>query len=440
MQILTEQCERQIGPDGAYCEQSTCYQRYTAEIYLHAMILASQNGFAFPGDVRDRVQALLDNLLWIRAPNGSMPMIGDADGGWLLPLARRRPDDLRGIFSTAAAWFGRAEFADAAGGRVAPETLWLLGAPGLDAFEAIRAAPPRAAASRLFPDGGTVTMRASWRSDAHQLVFDVAPLAPFGHTHADLLGVQCAVFGEPYIIDAGTYCYTADAAWRDYFRSTAAHSTVTIDGLGQATPDRPFSWKGRPVTRVHDWHSTAEIDYADASHDAYGNLPDPVVHRRRVLFAKPRYWVLVDDLAGRTHHRIELRFQFAPVEVTLEPSGWARASGSGGQGLLLRSYSSAHLELSFHSGSLEPIAGWISRDYGQRQPAPMLICSAAAPLPLRIVTLLLPVGDVAAGPPAIAAQSDQHGAIGGLAFELTGERIQVSDESVSLVSAGNARS
>src|SRR5437899_5892680 len=38
--ILTDQLERQVLPDGVYFEQSTCYQRYTVETYLHFLLLA----------------------------------------------------------------------------------------------------------------------------------------------------------------------------------------------------------------------------------------------------------------------------------------------------------------------------------------------------------------------------------------------------------------
>ena len=273
-------------------------------------------------------------------------------------------------------------------------------------------------------------MRASWRRDSHQLVFDVAPLASYGHTHADLLGVQCAAFGEPYIVDAGTYCYTADAGWRDFFRSTAAHSTVTVDGLGQATPDRPFSWKSRPAARLLTWRSTDTSDYADAEHGAYRFLPDPVVHRRRVLFVKPRYWVLVDDLSGSAQHRVDLRFQFAPIELTLDVPGWARARGGGGHGLLVRAISSVPLATELQEGHLDPPAGWISRDYGQREPAPMLVYSATAQLPLRIVTLVLPLADCSAPPPAVSELRDGGGAVRAIVFEDAGERIGIDDELV----------
>ena len=92
-------------------------------------------------------------------------------------------------------------------------------------------------------------MRSGWNADAHQLIADVGPLGcptSSGHGHADLLSVQCAVFGEPCLVDAGTYCYTPEPRWRDYFRGTAAHSTVRVDGLDQAEPAGPFRWRQRP--------------------------------------------------------------------------------------------------------------------------------------------------------------------------------------------------
>lgn len=156
--ILVEQCERQILADGVYFEQSTCYQRYTAEIYLHFLIIAARNAISVPEVMVQRLQRLIEFLIAVRRSDGSMPQIGDADGGWLLPLASRVPDDLRGIFAVAAALFGRADFAWAAGG-LAPEVLWLLGPTGAKTFETLQPAPPQTAPSRVFPDGGYVVMR-----------------------------------------------------------------------------------------------------------------------------------------------------------------------------------------------------------------------------------------------------------------------------------------
>jgi hypothetical protein len=247
-------------------------------------------------------------------------------------------------------------------------------------------------------------MRSGWEPDAHHVLFDVGPLGcpvSGGHGHADLLSVQCWAFGEPFLADAGTGSY-ADPDWRRFFRSTAAHSTVMVDGESQAVPAGPFSWRQRPRARLRSWLSTEAFDYADADHDAYRRLPDPVRHRRRVLFVKPRYWVLVDDVEGAGQHLVELRFQFGPAEVRLGPGLWASAA-AGGRGLLLCPFASAPLQPRLRQGGLEPAEGWVSPDYGQRRPAPVVVYSASARLPLRVITLLLPGAEPWALPPPVSA-------------------------------------
>ena len=427
--ILIDESARQILPDGVHFERSTCYQRYTTEIYLHFLILARRGGLDLPASLERRVCGLLDFLLAVRRPDGSVPSIGDADGGWLLPLEEREPGDLRGVFSTAAALFKRADYAWAAGG-AAPETLWLLGPAGLEAFEALRPAPPAGGPSRLFPEGGYAVLRSGWTPHDHQLIFDVGPLGcpiSAGHGHADLLGIQCSVFGKPFLIDPGTGGYTAEPEWRDFFRGSAAHSTVTVDGLSQAEPAGPFAWKERPVARLRRFSTTRELDFADAEHDAYRRLPDPVRHRRRLLFVKPRFFIVVDDLDGREEHRVELRFQLDRMVVTVDPELWARAYGKGRHDLRIRPLAAAPLRGEVREGRLDPIEGWASPDYGRRLPAPVLVYECVTRLPLRIVTLVLPCDRPFAPAPAVSpVMRDDR--LAGLRFETTGETFRFDDD------------
>ncbi len=356
-------------------------------------MLAARNGVPVPRAVAERVQSMLDFLLHVRRPDGSLPAIGDADGGRLLPLVPRRPDDARGLFAVAAAVFGRSDYAWAAGG-AAPEVAWLLGREGRADFDALDPRPPSGTASRAFPTGGYVVFRSGWDGDAHQLILDAGPLGcpvTGAHGHADLLSIQLSAFGQPFVVDPGTYVYTADAALRDHFRGSLAHSTVTIEGSSQARPAGPFAWKERPRASLRDRALGPRIECATADHDAYTFLGRPVRHRRRVLFVDGRFWVVVDDVTGEGRPRVEQRFQFAPLAVSLEPSGWVRAEGQEGRRLWLRSQAAVDLALEAHLGAAEPPVGWVSPDYGQRTPAPAVVWSARAPLPLRIVTTLLPL-------------------------------------------------
>ncbi len=433
-QILVAESERQILEDGVYFEQSTCYQRYTAEIYLHFLILAARNGINVPGTVAPRLQRLIDFLMAARRPDGSMPQIGDADGGWLLPLVPRAPDDFRGIWAVAAAFFCRPDYAWAAGG-VTPEVFRLLGPAGAQAFDALPAAPPQTALSQVFLHGGYVVMRTGWEPDAHHLIFDVGPLGcpvSGGHGHADLLSVQCAVFGEPLLVDAGTYCYGRDSASRDYFRSTQAHSTLIIDGEPQAISAGPFRWQARPSARLRRWLTTSEADFVDADHGAYLRLAHGVRHRRRVVSVRDGYWVLVDDLEGGGEHHIALQFQFAPVAVDVDPTLWARAHGRAGRGLFVRPFTTVPLSPSVYNGDLAPLRGWVSHVYGQRAPAPALVYEMITTLPLRVMTLLLPTVDSYADVPAVAPLVGKDGLPVGLMFN-DGSGVQISSSEVAVL-------
>lgn len=431
LRILIDQSEAQTLQDGVHFEQSTCYHRYFLDTYLHLLLLADRHGIELPQTMVDRVKQMTEFLFAVRQPDGSIPVIGDADCGALMPLAAAAADS-RGVFATAAVIFRRSEFAWAANG-IRPDVFWLTGLEGVAAFDRIAPAQPSSTASRVFPSGGYAVMRTGWEPTAHQIIVDIGPLGcpiSSGHGHADLLSIQGSVFGAPCFVDAGTYCYTADAEWRDFFRGTATHSTVMIDGAGQSEPAGPFGWRRRPRVKLREWHSHPDFDFLDAEHDAYRGLPDPVVHRRRVIFVKPSYWLLVDDLSGASRHQVELTFQFAPIAVTLGPHPWARASVAGGRALWISPFPAAPVQASVKCGELLPTRGWISTEYGQRTPAPMLVYSSLVVLPWRILTLLLPDPQGLLSPPGVRPIYDEKGLPTGLTFDRPRRSVRLSEHAV----------
>ena len=68
-----------------------------------------------------------------------------------------------------------------------------------------------------------------------ELIF-VGNASPLGmpplhaHGHLDAASFWLSVAGYEIFIDPGTYLYHSGGEWRRYFRSTAAHNTVRIDG------------------------------------------------------------------------------------------------------------------------------------------------------------------------------------------------------------------
>lgn len=84
---------------------------------------------------------------------------------------------------------------------------------------------------QVFPETGYAVLR----RDGVWLAFDFGPPCPDflpAHAHADVLSFQLWVDGRPIVVDPGTYTYDAGAE-RAWFRSTAAHSTIALDGRDQ---------------------------------------------------------------------------------------------------------------------------------------------------------------------------------------------------------------
>ena len=135
-QIVLEEAKNQVRPDGMHFEQSSYYHVYAIDFFLHAAVLAMNNGVALPAEFENTVQKML-NALFLLGRTGSVPRLGDDDGGRLFDGRRNRSEHLLDPLATGAILFGRGDF-KAAAGEIREETVWLLGAP-----RSCRVRPPR---------------------------------------------------------------------------------------------------------------------------------------------------------------------------------------------------------------------------------------------------------------------------------------------------------
>ncbi len=406
--ILTEQLSRQVRADGVYFEQSSYYQRYTADFYTHFLLLAELNGDSLDPVVGNKLQAMLDHLMYITQPDGTTPLFGDDDGGRLVSLDHRAPNDFRAALSTGAVLFRRGDYKTVAGG-FAEETLWLMGENAARAFADLESKTP-AQQSKAFNEGGYYVMRDGWESDANYLLFDCGPHGAnnCGHAHADALSVQLTAHGKPLLVDPGTHTYTGSFESRDWFRGSAAHNTLVIDGESSSIPAGPFSWTSVARCQTTSWISERRFDYVEGQHDGYERLPDPATHTRSILFLKKDYWIVRDRIASAGEHHVELPLHFAPeVEVTF---------GASGDSLTAKTLENVGISaFSFaEGGAWSREDGWVSHCYSNREAAPVLVFSARTKADGEIVTFLLPQGFNSSK----ELRVKEVEAVGGRAFEI----------------------
>ncbi len=370
-EILFAELDRQILADGVYFEQATWYQRYTADFYTHFLILKTLADEQTPPQMQeklsDKIQKMLDFLMYITRPDGTTPLIGDDDGGTILPLGNTQSDDFRAALSTGAVLFERGDYKFVAGS-LAEETLWLLGLEGVLAFETLREKQPEKN-SVEFAEGGYFVMRDGWTETDNYLLVDGGNLGSLsgGHAHADSLSINLSIGGRSVLTDAGTYTYHESKELRDYFRSSQAHNTLTIDDKSSSVPGGKFSWLTKAETTVKKWISKDRFDFFEASHNGYESLSDsPATHTRSILFLKNDYWIMRDFVETRGRHDYRLNYQFdvdtnPVIERSKDKRVCVTEQISGKTGLRM---------FTFDHGNLEAENGWVSKIYGEKSQAP----------------------------------------------------------------------
>jgi hypothetical protein len=398
-QWLEQEARRQVGADGVYKELSTYYHAYALDFFLLAAALGDRMDEPFSADMRGTIARMAELLAAVARPDGSIPLLGDDDGGSAFPLGGPHYHDVRDLLSGAAIFLGRP---DLYRGENAGRALWLFGASAVDAFERAPRREPAAArppcATSSFREAGYFVQTMARDGREARLLFDAGGmgLAGGGHGHADALSVILDVDGAPVLVDPGTFAYNRAPQWRQFFRGTRAHNTVSVDRLDQTEAAGTFAWKRpaqvaalAPVCR--SWGA-----YLEGEHDGYRRLGTDVIHRRRILAVGSEYWLIVDEILGRGHHEATWHHHLAPgLEISPADLG-------GTEGLIIhREHGplaglavalSREPSLRVVEGQEHPPQGWVSSRYGEKQPAPVLEVSTAGALPLLAVTVLRPWG------------------------------------------------
>jgi Heparinase II/III-like protein/Heparinase II/III N-terminus len=384
---MLRELDKQVLADGAYYEGSTGYHRFVLELFLYSFVLCRANEIPIADKHWRKLQAMFGYLKAILRPDGAAPLVGDTDGGQVLPIVSRHADDHAYLLALGAAVFKDSQFKPA-WLAPPPELPWILGTSGLQDYEQLAAAPGKVS-SQAFPDAGLYVLR---HDDLYLLFNAGGPQQgrPASHRHNDSLGLEVSACGSAFIVDPGSYVYTADLRERQLFRSTAYHSTVQLDQAEQNTicEATPFVIGTEAIVNVLSWETTPELDRAVAEHARANRLAGPVRHQRTVTFYKPeRWWLIEDEITGAGTHEVAVRFHFAAgLDVKQSDGGRlvARDESNGVQLLVVS------LDL---NQPAKLTAQFTSRHYGMKLPSVSASWTAQLTLPAKFGWAIVPVGN-----------------------------------------------
>jgi hypothetical protein len=225
-----KEMKNQINPDGIDYEASTAYHCLATELFLFTSILCLKNNIAFSKEYRDKLERMIEFIMNITKPNGYIPLLGDMDSGRFIILSdygNLDKRDFRYLIALGGEYFNRSNFRFYPANNDNQTPLWY--------FENITKAkekPSYKLKSKAYKDSGYFILR----NDKIYIIIKcghVGMNSNGGHTHNDQLSFELNVSGRDFIIDPGTYVYTADYKLRNLFRGTSMHNTLQIGSLEQ---------------------------------------------------------------------------------------------------------------------------------------------------------------------------------------------------------------
>ena len=383
---LKEEMEFQIYEDGVDSEGSISYHRLVTELFLSTTLLCLKNGIDFPQWYMDRLEKMIEFVMYYTKPDGTAPQFGDNDDGRLHILSNYgnwNRLDHRYLLSAGAVLFNRSDFKEAAG-EFHEEAFWLLGEEELRKFKTFPDCK-FSLSSKAFLEGGFYIMR----KDKLCMIIDCVPDDPralSGHKHNSRLSFELFAYDKSFIIDPGAYIYTADKELRNLFRSTRYHNTVVVDSEEQNRFDKDnlFGLQLDAAVKVNKRLITDKYDFLDAEHNGYARLKNPVVHRRRIYFNKEKgYWVIKDMLTGEGgyKHKFDLYFHFAPMEIKEKDELIIKTCNKNGANIMIMPLETEGIKMEIEKGE-------VSYSYGRKVEAPIVKYSKVAEVPTEFVTVI----------------------------------------------------
>lgn len=337
--IINSEVPRQILPDGSSYEATSWYLLFVADLVALAVELANKHEVKFEPVVYQRLESAGAFIMALGRSPADLIRIGDGDDGFALsPYLKLN-------------WCGSKT----------DQNQRLL----------------------VFPDAGISRIKLQPDSGCEVELYYLhthAGMPPlFGHSHADCLSLVLRVNGQLLFTDPGTYTYNGDQQWRRYFRSTAAHNTVVVDGEDQFQQLGVFQWQQPYHCSADEPEEIEGLLILSAVHDGYSHKG--VYHRRTLLIEENR--VLVWDLVtGPDEHDILVRWQLAGApthcndEVVTDVGGYSIHMSWPGQAIKVAGV------------DVDAGAGWVSSAYGKKKLVYSVLSEQRTILPVELMTVL----------------------------------------------------
>ncbi len=345
--ILNREIGKQILPDGVQYELDPGYHLDCVNIFGKALRMMNANGYhgEFSDEYMTAMEKMMEFTYNMCYPDFTMPLFSDS--------RQKTKRDMMGTYNSWLKFF--------------PENNPLL----YFTSEGEKGALP-GYNSKAFPAGGFYILRNGWTPQSTMMILKAGPEGEW-HNQFDNGTFELWANGRNFFPDSGSFIYGGDEEvlkQREWFRRTAAHNTLTLDGRTLATR----------VSQLLKWETGDYCDLTVVETPGYEGL----THRRAVFFVEHSFFVIADEAYGEAKGNVALNYHLLPSEP-IEDKEHKSVSTSFADG------NNITLQV-FGAEDMTSEEGWTSPLYRVKYPRPAYAFHAqkSAEKPVRLITVIYP--------------------------------------------------
>ncbi|NQT27626.1 alginate lyase family protein [candidate division KSB1 bacterium] len=300
--ILSKELNQQVYDDGSYIQHSMNYHRLVLDDLLFLTSTLKLFNKSVPAEVRNKFEKMTSFLYEFVDPvSGKVPNYGYNDGANILLLSCTDYTDFRPVLQ--ASWYALFNERFYNRGPWDEKMLWLFGQEALKSPLVER----QVKKSIAFRDGGYYILR-----DKNSWCMTRCHSYRNRPGQADMLHIDLWHNGVNIVVDSGSYRYYTEDSSSNYFKSTIAHSTVTINDKNQMEQGPGFLW--------FNWTRSNLIYFDDSKFEGehYSYIHDfKSVHRRIITNLKSDCWEVADTVFTRNTLRdLSIKSRFHLINDT----------------------------------------------------------------------------------------------------------------------------
>jgi len=375
--------------NGVNKEEAAEYIQFITDFFLLSFLVGERSNNQFSEIYTRTLKLIFEYILAFLDIEGNYPNYGDGDNGKVVSFSEDKNfNNFLSLLTSASIIFRDSKFKLTTTSFDLKNQI-LFGNKGKEIFGSL----PEDTKSRksvFYTKEGHHIFRNQKKGKEIFLHFNAAPLGYLSlaaHGHADALSFILNINGYPVFVDPGTYSYHVSKKWRDYFISTMAHNTISLNGRNQAAQAGDTMWFDHYKCSIVGEKQNDIVESVIAEHNGYKNT----IHRREIWFNKPGNSFTISDeiflddeneqecvLLHHLHPDIQVEKLSANMFSLFHKSG-IRISVS------IRNFP----DCSVINGGEDPVLGWYSESFMEKVPTNVLYAKTMIKKSFKSLTKIL---------------------------------------------------